>query len=201
MKRLALAIFFALTLILTGGAVQTSAAARPPAPGINGQVASVEGSTIDVTTPRGTASILTTSSTTFVIDGASGSLSAITAGMFVHADGAKATDGTFTATRVVAGSKAPQGGQPPRGGPKGAGVDGKVASVNGSSITVTTPKGTASIITTSSTTFKVNGASGSLSDITAGMFVHAEGAKATDGTFTATSVVASSTRPAPPKHH
>jgi hypothetical protein len=205
MKRFALGIIIALAIALIGGAAQTSAATSAPKPrlgqGIAGQVASVDGTTITVTTPKRSAKIATTSSTTFKINGASGSLSGITTGMFIRAEGTKATDGTFTATRVVAGSTAPSGGNPPKDAPKGAGAGGQVRSVDGTTITVTTPQGTANIATTSSTTFEINGASGSLSDIAAGMFIRAEGTQAADGTFTATRVVANSTRPAPPKHH
>jgi hypothetical protein len=204
MKRFALGIIVALAIALIGGATQTSAAPSAPKPrpghGIGGQVASVDGTTITVTTPQGSAKIATTNSTTFEINGASGSLSGVTTGMFIRAEGTKASDGTFTATRIVASSTAPRGGKPPKGAPKGAGASGQVTSVDGTTIIVTTPKGTANIATTSLITFEINGASGSLSGITTGMFIRAEGTKASDGTFTATRIVASSTRPAPPKH-
>ncbi len=110
MKRFALGILIVLALTLVGG-VQARAAASArgtrPTNGISGKVASVSGSTITVTTPQGTASVLTTSSTTFQIDGASGSLSGLKAGMFLHAEGTRAADGSFTATRVVASSTRP----------------------------------------------------------------------------------------------
>jgi hypothetical protein len=111
MKRFALGIIVALALALIGGAAQTSAASsalKPrPGQGIGGQVASVDGTTITVTTPQGTATIATTSSTTFEINGASGSLSGITTGMFIRAEGTKASDGTFTASRIIASSTRP----------------------------------------------------------------------------------------------
>jgi len=111
MKRFALGIIVALAIALIGGTAQTSAATSTPKPrpgqGVGGQVASIDGTTITVKTPRGTATIATTDSTTFEINGASGSLSGITTGMFIRAEGTKAADGTFTATRVVASSTRP----------------------------------------------------------------------------------------------
>jgi Domain of unknown function (DUF5666) len=197
MKRFFLGLFVALTIALLGNVAQTSAAPSAPPPGVGGQVTAVSGTTITVKTPQGTAAIATTSSTTFQIDGKSGSLSGIKVGMFVRAEGAKAADGSFTATRVVASSAAPQGGRPPKGPPPGVG--GQVTAVSGTTITVKTPQGTTAIATTSSTTFQIDGKSGSLSGIKVGMFVHAEGSKAADGAFTATRVVANSTPPSPPK--
>ena len=71
MKRFALGIIVALAIALIGGTAQTGAAPSAPKPqpgqGIGGQVASVDGTTITVTTPKGTATIATTSATTFEI--------------------------------------------------------------------------------------------------------------------------------------
>jgi hypothetical protein len=110
-KRLFFGLLVALAIALIAGTAQTSAAPSTPAHGggrgVGGQVSSVDGTTITVTTRGGTAQIATTSTTTFEINGASGSLSGITAGLFVRAEGSKATDGSFTATRVVASSTRP----------------------------------------------------------------------------------------------
>jgi RNase P/RNase MRP subunit p29 len=100
MNRFALGIIVALAIVLIGGAAHTSAAASAPKPrpggGIAGQVTSVDSTTITITTPQGNVTIATSSSTTFEVNGATGSLSSVTAGMFVRADGTKAADGTFT---------------------------------------------------------------------------------------------------------
>ena len=193
MKRLLFGLLTALIVALIAGVAPTYAASGAPPRGIGGQVTGIDGTTITVKTRQGTATIATTSSTTFEVNGASGTLSGIAVGMFVRAEGTKAADGTFTATKVIASSSAPMGGRPPRGNP---GVGGQVTAIDSTTITVKNPQGTATIVTTSSTTFEVNGASATLSGITVGMFVRAEGAKAADGTFTATKVIASSTLPA-----
>ncbi|MEI7772243.1 MAG: DUF5666 domain-containing protein, partial [Chloroflexales bacterium] len=124
---------------------QQDCAGRPGGPGKNdgtradGKVASVSDSTITVT-GRDNAShaILTTSSTTYDLDGAASSLSAVVAGQFIHADGATDSAGVFTATAVHASTTQPQGHGP--GGPgknDGTRAGGKVASVSDSTITVT----------------------------------------------------------------
>jgi hypothetical protein len=204
MKRLLLGLFTTLVLAMASSVLPANAAANAPlhgpGRGVGGQVTAIDGTTITVKTPQGAATIATTASTTFEIDRKTGSLSDITVGLFVHAEGAKGTDGVLTATRVIASSTAPKGGKPPTGGPKG-GVGGQVTAIDGTTITVKTPQGTATIATTASTTFEVDRKTGSLSDITVGLFVHAEGAKGTDGVLTATRAIASSTRPERPARH
>ena len=165
----------------------------PGGRGVGGKVTSIDGSTIQVETPHGEAAIVTNDSTEFVVNGADGSLADIAVGMFVGAQGEKNDDGTFTATRVFASDEQPQ--RPERGD---RGVGGKVTSIDGSTIHVETPHGEAAIVTNDSTEFVVNGADGSLADIAVGMFVHAQGEKNDDGTFTATRVFASDEQPQPP---
>src|SRR5690242_1797983 len=122
MKRPLLGLLAALTLALAGGTFSASAATEAtfhgPGRGPGGQV---------------TATIATTASTTFEVNRKAGSLSDITAGMFVRADGTKGAGGVLTATRVLA-SSAPQGGPPPRGGVNGVG--GQVTAIDGTTITV-----------------------------------------------------------------
>ncbi len=202
----------ALALALAGGATTYAASKSTPVTqainaqlaaqnsannqrGPGGQVASVSGTTITVTNPNGTQTIATTSATTFELDGAASTLSAIKAGLYIHAEGSKATDGSFTATRVIASTTQPT--KPTDRGGRGPG--GQVASVSGTTITVTNPNGTQTIATTSATTFELDGAASTLSAIKAGLYIHAEGSKATDGSFTATRVIASTTQPTPPQ--
>jgi hypothetical protein len=72
-------------------------------PVVGGTVKSTSGSTITLTQRDGTtATVTVTSSTTYRVNGASGALSAIKAGMFLRAEGTQASDGTVTASRVDA---------------------------------------------------------------------------------------------------
>src|SRR5689334_17134875 len=100
MKRLLLGLLAALTLALAGGTFSASAATgatfHGPGRGAGGQVTAIDGTTITVKNPQGSATIATTASTTFEINGKAGSLSDITIGMFVHADGTKGADGVLT---------------------------------------------------------------------------------------------------------
>jgi hypothetical protein len=113
-KRLLLGLFAALVLALAGVALPASAAPNTPTHGpgrgAGGQVTAINGTTITVKPPQGTATlrIATTANTTFVVNGAAGSLSGITVGMFVHAEGTKGTDGVLTATRVSASTTRPE---------------------------------------------------------------------------------------------
>jgi hypothetical protein len=193
-------------LLITGGASTAgmAMAATTPAldhgrgpgrgPHAGGEVTAINGMTITVTNPRGSQDILTTSSTAFTVNGAAGTLAGIAVGMYVHAEGTRATDGSFTATSVTASDEQPV---PPAGG-RGLHAGGEVTAINGMTITVTNPRGSQDILTTSSTSFTVNGAAGALSGVAVGMYVHAEGTRATDGSFTATSVTASDEQPVPP---
>lgn len=83
-------------------------------------------------------------------------------------------------------------------------VGGTVTAVSGSTITVKQRDGsTATIKVESATTYRVNGATGSLSGIKVGMLVMAEGTKASDGSLTAAAVQAfdPSTFQGPGRHH
>ncbi len=164
-----------------------------------GPVASVSGSTITVTTPDGAShTIQTTATTTFDLDGSASSFSALAAKQFIRADGTTDSAGTFTAAAVHASTTQPQG----RGGPGGPGrqdgshAGGQVASVSGTTITVTTPNGASHTIqTTATTTFDLDGSASSLSAIAAKQFIRAEGTTDSAGTFTAIAVHASTTQP------
>lgn len=102
----------------TASALLASDLATPGKRGVGGAISSVSGSSIVVTTrDGGTATIATTSTTTFTLDGASSSLAAMKAGLFIHAEGAAASDGSFTATAIKASTTQPtppQGGRGPR---------------------------------------------------------------------------------------
>ncbi|GAB4188754.1 MAG: hypothetical protein OHK0022_00820 [Roseiflexaceae bacterium] len=202
MKRFMVILMAVLALVLAGGATSASAApgGRGPggrgAGGPGGEVTAVSASSITVNSPRGATTITTTASTTFQVNGAAGSLSDVKVGMFVRAEGSAGTNSSFTATRVIASTEKPTQTGPRR---PGRGIGGDATAIDGSTITINTPNGALKIVTSASTTFQVNGAAGSLSDIRVGMFVCAEGATASDGTITATRVIASNEKPARPQ--
>lgn len=189
-------------------ALLSSAAAVLAAPGDNGgpggggrgrggEVTAINGATLTVENPRGEATIVTDENTVFTVNDEAGSLGDVSVGMFVRARGETAEDGTFTATQLFASDEQPE--RPTDGeGRRGRGAGGEVTAIDGLTLTVENPRGTATIVTTTETTFTVNGEAGSLSDITVGMFVRARGEKAEDGTVTATDVFASDEAPERP---
>jgi uncharacterized protein YcfJ len=161
-----------------------------------GQVSAVSGSTIAVTTRNGnTKDILTTADTTFELDGATASLSDIAAGQFLRAEGTTDDSGAFTASTVHASTEEPEGRDSPRANDSNR-AGGQVSAVSGSTIAVTTRNGnTKDILTTADTTFELDGATASLSDIAAGQFLRAEGTTDDSGAFTASTVHASTEEP------
>jgi hypothetical protein len=190
MTRLLVGLLTAVVLALVSGITPTSAAPSHPAnPTMSDQVTRIDGTTITVQARNTTATIATTASTTFEVNGASASLSSITIGMMIKAEGTRSADGVFTASRVIGGSPVRNGSKPPK---SNLGVGGRVMGIDGTTITVQARNGTATIATTASTTFEANGASASLSSITVGMVIRAEGTRSADGVFTATKVIASS---------
>lgn len=199
MKRFMVILMAALALVLVGGVTSASAAPGGRGPGRGqggpgGAVTAIGTNSITVNSPRGATTITTTASTTYQVNGAAASLSDIQVGMYVRAEGTAGTNNSFTATRVIANTEKPaQPGRP------GRGTGGDATAIDGSTITITTPRGTLKIVTSASTTYQVNGVAGSLSDIKVGMFVCAEGTTASDGTITATRVIASDTKPTRPQ--
>ncbi len=168
-----------------------------------GQVTAVNGSTVTISSPRGTATITVTSSTSYTLDGVAAIASNVAVGKFVTAigDGAS-TPSNFTALSVAISSTAPAA---PEGGPAaGYGDDGhgqnmapvaggQVSAVVGSTITVTDPRGNTDTFTVDgSTSYIFNGAAGNLGEVTVGSFVFATGTSTGPGALTANKVVISS---------
>lgn len=206
MKRLVLIAVAVLALVAMAGTAGVEAArggpgrgpggtGRPggPPPAAAGTVASVDGATISVTTDQGTVKVQTTSSTTYEVNRAQASLADIKAGLYLCAFGTKNSDGSVTATSIKAGPERPAG--PPQGQ---RGPGGQVTSIDGATISANGREGSVKIVTNASTTFEVNGAAGRLSDVKTGMYVRTQGTKASDGSFTATRVVATTERPPRP---
>jgi hypothetical protein len=113
MKRLLFGLLMVLAFTLAGGVAQIYAAPAGPGKGVAGKVTAISGTTITVQLPQGTAKIATTATTSFQVNGKAGKLSDIKVGMFAHAEGTRGSDGTLTATRVLASTNPPQGPPPP----------------------------------------------------------------------------------------
>ena len=147
-------------------------------PHADGTVKSVGDSSVTLTQRDGTDKVVQlTGSTTYQLAGAASKAAAstkaaLTVGAAVDAEGTTATDGTFTATLVTI--RAAQAG-------------GTVTAKTGTSITVTTRDGSSlTIDVDSSTTYLVAGTTApTLSNVAVGAIVIAEGARNTDGTFSA----------------
>lgn len=174
----------------SGSAAATAPAApangerpAPPAPGqgADGRVTAVSGSSITVTDEFGTATTYALDSSTKVHSGPTTlSADALVTGTHVHVraaasttDGSGRTDRTAADVDVLA-----------------AHLDGVVASVSGSTVTLTDRDGfTRTLTTTGSTTYTKSGAGASASDVQVGTVVRASGSVADDGTtLSATSV-------------
>jgi len=170
-----------------------------------GTIASIDGSTLTLTTPDGQTRVVTSSSTTFAST-SSGSLSDVKIGDNVVIQGTT-TDTTIVADRITdsgtvggrfgggggSGGGAPSTGQTTpgqggQGGPRARPVVGTISAVNETSTTVKVADGTTyTMTTTASTTVSLVKAS-SLAALHVGQTVRVNGPTAADGTITATSV-------------
>jgi hypothetical protein len=149
-------------------------------PTIDGTVKDVTSSGFTVTTRDGLTWTVTVSSSTVYHLGSSdatGSKSDVTAGAEVVVQGTQGTGNTIAATSVRV--------EMPR-------VGGQVSAKDGSTLTVKRQDGTTfTVKTTSSTTYRVAGVTNpTLSDITVGMWIAAEGPQGSDGSITALVVAA-----------
>ncbi len=118
-----------------------------------------------------------TSSTTYRLGSSDADKSAAKVGMQATASGAKADDGTLTATSVTL---------------KASRIAGTVTATTATSITVTDRKGVKTIVkVTSATTYRVAGVDkAALTDVKADMWIVAEGVRNDDGSFAASAVIA-----------
>jgi hypothetical protein len=151
----------------------------PPGQEPGGKVTAINGSTLTLTTADNQTLTVTVSSQTKVTvlgTQTDGSLSDIKVGHTLRVMGQPGISGAIDAQAIVI---VPAGDQ----------AGGKVTAVNGAAITVQTRDGTATITTDASTKFTLAaGKTGSLADVTTGMFVDAFGQKQADGSLLATLV-------------
>jgi hypothetical protein len=138
-------------------------------------VTSVNGSDVSLKTDDGwTRTITVTGTTTITKAGATIKVGDLVAGDKVRFSEDRAADGTYSVTAIVVVLPT---------------VVGQVSTINGDTLTVTQPGGTtATIHVSGSTTYQVNGAKGSLSDVKVGSFIVAEGTQRTDGSLDAAAV-------------
>jgi hypothetical protein len=152
--------------------------------GAHGKVTAISGTDITIQDERNTGGaqvVHTASSTTFMRAGQSSSLSAVTVGEVIAAQGTKNSDGSLQAEAVQIVL--------PRAG-------GQITAVDGSTITVQARGGTQTIHLSASTkiTSVTFGASGptetpaTTSDLKVGVYIQAEGATASDGSLNAETV-------------
>jgi hypothetical protein len=138
-------------------------------------ITAINGSSISLKTDDGwTRTITVTSSTTITKGGATITVGDLAVGDAIRFAQDKATDGTYTVTDIVV--VLPH-------------VGGEVTAINGNTLTVTQRDGTtATIHLDADTTYRVNGAAGTLSDIKVGSIVMAEGTLQADGSLDAAAV-------------
>lgn len=140
-------------------------------------VTSITGSQLTLKTDDGWTRTIDASGATVTKGGAAATLADITVGTPIEFAQQRNADGTFTVTKIDI--------EMPR-------VAGTATAIGGSTITLKAMDGsTVTITVTSSTTYRVAGAqSATLADVKVGDIVMATGAKAADGSLTATVVAA-----------
>lgn len=139
-------------------------------------ITAISGSNLSLATDDGwTRTITATSTTEITKNGATIAVSDLAVGDEIHFAQTKATDGTYSITRIVVVMPS---------------LGGEVTAKTADTITVTQRDGTtATIHVDSATTYTVQGVeSAALADITVGMHVRAEGTENSDGSLDASSV-------------
>lgn len=138
-------------------------------------IGAINGSDISLKTDDGwTRTITITSTVTITKGGAKIAVGDLAVGDQVRFAEDKGADGTYTVTAVVVVLPS---------------IAGQVTAIDGNTLTVTQPDGTtATIHVDGNTTYQVNGATGSLSDLKVGSFVVAEGTQRSDGSLDAAAV-------------
>ncbi|MFH0751562.1 MAG: DUF5666 domain-containing protein [Chloroflexota bacterium] len=137
-------------------------------------ITAIDGTRLALTTENGWTRTIDAAGATVTKDGATVALSALKVGDRVVFRETRNDDGTFTITAIGVIQPA---------------VAGTVASVSGSTVTVTGRDGsTTKVVLTASTTYQLAGQAATKDAVVTGAQVVARGTMATDGTLTATSV-------------
>jgi Domain of unknown function (DUF5666) len=138
-------------------------------------ITAIDGSDVSLKTDDGwTRTITVTSATTVTKGGATIAVGDLAVGDQIRFAQDKAADGTYTVTAIIVVLPT---------------VVGEVTTIDGNTLTVTQPGGTtATIHVDGDTTYRVNGAAGSLSDVKVGSVIMAEGSQRADGSLDAAQV-------------
>ncbi len=139
------------------------------------RITAIDGSDISLKTDDGwTRTITVTDSTTITKGGATIKIGDLAVGDQVVLRQERAADGTYTVTAIVVVLPT---------------VAGQISAIDGNTITVTQPGGTkATIHVDSSTTYRLAGGSGALSDLKVGTFIVAQGTQRADGSLDAAAI-------------
>ena len=138
-------------------------------------ITAIDGSSLSLKTDDGwTRTISVTDTTTITKGGATITVGDLAVGDQIVFRQDRATDGTYTITAIAVVLPT---------------VAGQISAIDGNTITITQRGGTtATIHVDSSTTYRVSGAAGSLSDLKVGAVIVAEGTQRSDGSLDAASV-------------
>jgi hypothetical protein len=138
-------------------------------------ITAINGSDLSLKTDDGwTRTITVASTTTITKGGATIKVGDLAVGDQIHFAETKAADGSYSITAIVVVLPT---------------IVGQVKAIDGDTLTVTQPGGaTATIHVDGSTTYRVNGQAGSLSDLKVGSFIGAEGTQRSDGSLDAAAV-------------
>jgi hypothetical protein len=138
-------------------------------------ISAISDSSISLKTDDGwTRTITVTSTTTITKGGATITVGDLAVGDQIRFVQERASDGTYTVTAIVVVLPT---------------IAGEVTAIDGNTLTVTQRGGTtATIHVDADTTYRVNGAAGSLSDIKVGSVVVAEGTQRADGSLDAAAI-------------
>ena len=138
-------------------------------------ISAIDGSSISLKTDDGWSRTITaTDATTITKGGATIALGDLAVGDQVALRQDRASDGTYTVTGIVVVLPT---------------VAGQISAIDGNTITITEPGGTtATIHVDSTTTYRLAGGTGSLSDLKVGTFIVAEGTQRADGSLDAAAI-------------
>jgi hypothetical protein len=138
-------------------------------------ITKIDGTKLSLETDNGWTRTIDAAGATVTSNGATVDVSTLKVGDQILFRETRNADGTYTITTIHVVQPS---------------VTGTVASVSGSTVTVTTPDGASQkVLLTGSTTYTLGRSAATKDAVVAGVRIHAEGSLGSDGTLTATSVV------------